>query len=79
MKEKRASDFWIQLKGKPAINPHAVASVDIVTKVMNPDDPEPWSFNVILITGDHFIFEFKTQKQADSARQSFMLQVARKY
>jgi hypothetical protein len=72
----RASDFWVQLKDKPAIAPHAVATVDIITDCKNPDDPKPWSFNVVLLTGDHFIFEYATEKQAKSARQSFKLQLA---
>lgn len=74
---KRASDYWIQLKGKPALSPSSILSVDIITKLENPDDPKPWSFNVILITGDHFIFEFETENQAKNGRQTVLLKTAR--
>lgn len=70
---KRASDFWIQLKDQPALNPNFIMTVDIVT-----ESNGRFFFNLFMISGDHFEFEFPNVKAAKSARQSILLQTAKK-
>ena len=64
----RASNFWIQLKGEPAINPRHIIAVDII--VNN-------TFNVIFIGGDHFEIKSNTLEQAQRKRNKILLKVAK--